>query len=134
MKFARALHRELSSADQGNWRERLDALHGEHGSWQNVADHLGVHKRTVERWRLGYVDSKTHQKRHIGEKAVKHDVLPKLRKALGKSRSAQLKGVDWTGLSVKGHLSIGAGEYEREENMSLGRYLDPEDIEAIGQA
>ena len=140
MKFAKALQRELSHADEGNWRERLDALKSEHGTWQGVADHLGVHKRTVERWRLGYQprvrkDGTRPPRQPIGDKAVKRDILPKLQKAMGSSRKAQLLGApDLKRMQIRGHISIGHGEYERDETMLVGNYMADGDFEAITQA
>ena len=133
MKFAKALQRELSGADEGNWRDRLDALHSEHGSWKNVADHLGADKRTVERWRFGYKD-RHGQRRHVSDATIKKNALPKIRHSLGTSRKAQLAGVDWKRMGMRGQISIGGGEYERDEDMSPGRYMDDEDFARIGQA
>src|SRR5208337_3017598 len=65
---------------------------------------------------------------------IKKNALPKIRKVLGSSRQAQLRGVDWSRMAVHGHISLGGGEYEREENMSLGRYFEEDDVEAIAQA
>ena len=135
MKFSKALQRELSHADEGNWRDRLDALHSEHGSWKAVADHLGADKRTVERWRNGYVDRRTHERRQVSDATIKKHALPKIGKSLGSSRKAQLAGApDLKRMSVRGHISIGNGEYERDEDMDVGRYMSDEDFEAIGQA
>lgn len=133
MKFAKALQRELSHADRGNWRDRLDALHAEEGSWKNVADRLGADKRTVERWRFGYTD-RHGNRRQVSDDTISKHAAPKISKALGSSRGAQLRGEDLSRLKVKGHISIGGGEYERDETMYLGSYFDAEDFEAIGQA
>ena len=135
MKFSRALQRELSHADEGNWRDRLDALHSEHGSWKAVADHLGADKRTVERWRYGYVD-RHGNRRHVSDATIKKHALPKIRHSLGSSPGAQLKGIpDWKRMGMRGTPRIGNNpEYEREEDMDVGRYMDDEDFERIAQA
>ena len=133
MKFSRALQRELSHADEGNWRDRLDALHSEHGSWKAVADHLGADKRTVERWRLGTRD-RHGNRTTVSDATIKKNALPKISKSLGGSRKAQVAGVDWKRMSVRGHISIGHGEYERDEDMNPGRYMSDEDFEDIAQA
>ena len=133
MKFSRALQRELSHADEGNWRDRLDALHSEHGSWKAVADHLGADKRTVERWRFGYRDRHGNRKQ-VSPATIKKNALPKIHKAMGGSRKAQLAGVDWKRMRVRGHISINGGAYERDEDMDVGRYLEDDDFAAIAQA
>lgn len=136
MKFYKALHRELSHADEGNWRDKLDALHSEHGTWKGVAEKLGVDKRTVERWRNGYVDRRTHERRQVSDATIKKHAVPKIRKSLAGSPGAQLKGIpDWKRMGMRGTPRIGGNpEYEREEDMDVGRYMEDEDFERISQA
>lgn len=138
MKFSKALADALGGVDQENWRGRLDALHDQHGSWKAVSAHLGVDKRTVERWRFGYTD-KHGTRRQIGDKTVKGSVVPKVRAGWKADRKAQVQAVNWTDLSVVGTLQI--GDYDessphppRRENMSVGRYLSAESIADIAGA
>lgn len=128
-----AFRRALERVDESNWRGALDALHGQAGSWRAVAGQLGVDKRTVERWRFGYVDKRTGQRRQIGERAVKANVLPKVRKAFKANRRAQVARVDWRKLNMSGPLQI--GNYPpRHQAMMLGAYLSPEAIAGLADA
>lgn len=128
-----ALERALSRVDEGNWRETLDVLHGQAGSWKALSEQLGVDKRTVERWRLGYVDKRTHQRRQISQATVKRSVLPKLRQAFKANRAAQVARVNWSKLQLRGDLQI-ADYPPREERMYLGPYLSGEAIAGLADA
>ena len=132
MKFSRALRDALSGVDRENWQGRLDALHEQHGTWKSVAAHLGVDKRTVERWRFGYVDKHGNRVHHT-DKAVTEKILPKVRTEWGADRKAQLQSVDWKGLHIVGWMTT-SGTPSRKQNMRVGLYMTPEDIEAIGGA
>lgn len=133
MNFYDALERALTRVDDSNWRATLDALHGQAGSWKALAGQLGVDKRTVERWRFGYVDKKTHERRQISAQTVQKSVLPKVRKAFKASRAAQVARVDWRKLEVNGDLQI-ADYPPRKERMYVGAYLSGEAITGIAAA
>lgn len=133
MNINDALGRALGGVDDSNWRASLDALHSTEGSWKAVAEQLGVDKRTVERWRFGYVDKKTGQRRQISQRTVDKAVVPKVRKAFKASRAAQVGRVNWSKLHVTGDLQI--ADYDpREERMYLGAYLSSEAIAGIADA
>lgn len=132
VRFSRALGQALGRVDRENWKGRLDALHEQRGTWKAVADHLGVDKRTVERWRFGYTD-KHGNRRQISDKTVQGSAVPKVSKGWKGDRKAQLQAVDWRGLHLGGTLQV--GDYPpRKQNMTVGRYLTGEDISAIGNA
>lgn len=128
-----ALAAALGHVDASDWRGALDAIHEQRGSWKATAEALGVDKRTVERWRFGYVDKKTGQRRQIAESTVKRSVVPKVRQALGNDRRAQVARVDWRKLQVKASLQI--GNYPpRVESMAVGLYLSTDAIAGISAA
>lgn len=133
MNIYDALGRALGQVDESDWRGALDALHEQRGSWKATAETLGVDKRTVERWRFGYVDKKTGQRRQIAESTVRRSVVPKVREAIRADRRAQVARVDWRKLQVTGRLQI--GNYPpRVESMNVGLYLSPEAIAGISAA
>jgi len=132
MRFSKALRETLSGVDQENWKDRLDDLHREHGTWQKVADHLGANKRTVERWRFGYRDKHGNRKQ-VADKTVRDHAVPKVRAGWKGARTAQLGAVDWSDMFVVGWMET-SGTPSRRQNMRVGQYLTGEDIEAIGNA
>lgn len=133
MNIYDALSQALGGVDDSNWRASLDALHDQAGSWKALSEQLGVDKRTVERWRFGYVDKKTHERRQISAQTVQKSVLPKVRKAFKASRAAQVARVDWRKLQATGSLQI-ADYPSREERMYIGAYLSGEAIAGIAAA
>lgn len=132
MNIYDALGRGLGGVDDSNWRASLDALHSTAGSWKAVAADLGVDKRTVERWRFGYVD-KQGRRRQISQQTVDKSVVPKVRKAFKASRAAQVARVNWSKLTMSGQLQI-ADYPPRRETMYAGGYLSPEAIAGIAAA
>lgn len=128
-----ALGRALGHVDESDWRSALDALHDRAGSWKALAGQLGVDRRTVERWRFGYVDKRTGQRRQVSADTVRRSVVPKVRKALKADRRAQVARVDWRKLTITADLQI--GNYPpRREVMRVGAYLTPEAIAGIADA
>lgn len=117
--------------DDGNWRGRLDELHAHHGTWQRVADDLGVDKRTLERWRKGYAPRGGGPRRQVSPAGI----VPKVRDAIARTlpargdRRAQVARPDWRKLFIVG--TIKWENYERTQNMHLGKYLTPASFEAI---
>ena len=132
MKFSKALAGTLGRVDQENWKGRLDALHGQQGTWKKVAEHLGVDKRTVERWRFGYTD-KHGNRRQVSDKTVRDSAVPKVRAGWKGDRKAQLQAVNWRDLFIVAEMQT-SGTPARKQNMHVGHYMEPEDIAAIGNA
>lgn len=136
MRFYSALKAELERVDAGNWEEKLDALHGQHGTWDATAEALGVHRRTVERWRKGYQPRKRRDGTQPPRQRVDPDTFTgKIRDALGADRRAQVSAVDWSALIIVGTIVIeGYEDQERHEKMYVGRYLSAGSISGIGAA
>lgn len=130
MRFYDALRAEMERVDQSNWAEKLVALKEQNGTWTATARALGVHKRTLERARLGYRPRGGGPRRFADPRSL----IDKVRKALAKDRRAQVAAVDWKRLKVNGTITLGGGEYEREENMHIGRYFTDGQIEGIADA
>ena len=123
MRFPQALRAALLNVDERNYRAKLEALREEQGSWQKVADILGVPRSTLYDWRTGY--SRSGRARRI---KPSRDSLRKIEGAVRKSRRAQLGGVDWKKLRITGTIEIGGGAYTRHEHMYVGKYFaDHED-------
>lgn len=133
--FDDALGEALGRVDQDNWRQALESLRDQAGSWKAVSERLGTDPRTVERWRHGYVDKKTHQRRQISDRTVQRSVVPKIKAALAQDRRAQLGAVDWKRLKITGTMTVaGDTRYVRHETMYVGRYLTDDSIAAISSA
>ena len=116
--FYAALRAELERVDASSWRDQLDALHGQHGTWKATAAALGVTPRTVERWRNGYIS----RGRRI--QARPESAMPRIREAIKADRKAQAAAVDWSRLRVKGTIELDHNpKYRRKENMHVGKYL-----------
>lgn len=124
--FYQALRAELERVNERTWRDQLDALHGQHGTWKATAGALGVNPRTLERWRNGYVS----RGRRV---QVRPDsVIPRIRDAIRRDRKAQAGAVDWKQLRVRGTIELDhRREYRRKENMHIGRYLSPAAVEGL---
>lgn len=127
MKFPQALDEALTRVTEDDWRGKLDDLHGHYGTWDKTAHALGIHRRTLERWRKGYVS-----------RGVRHTIkpgtaLPKIRGLLGKDRRAAVAGVNWKAMRAKGTIRI-AETYTRTENMSLGQYMSDEAAAGLAAA
>ncbi len=145
MKFPEALERALAGAvDEGNWRSELDELHGHYGSWSKTAAALGVHRRTLERWRHGYISR--------GRRVTVQPATPvgKIKATLGRDRAAAVAGVNWKQMRAKGTINFGfdsaydedadpaelaaEGKYERTETMYLGLYMSGETTAGLAAA
>lgn len=127
MKYYDALVKALGQVDETDWRDKLEALHDERGTWQKTADALGIHKRTLERWRKGYQPRRGGPRRYISPGSI----VPTLREAWGKDRRAQVAAVDWKKQVIVGTIEIGGGEYIRHETMYVGRYFTADSVQGI---
>jgi hypothetical protein len=134
-RLERAELAERGRVDEGNWRAQLDALHAQHGSWKAVAADLGTDKRTLERWRLGYVPRGGGPRKMVAPAGF----IPKIKAAVARTlpkagnRGRQVKQVDWRKLRVKGTIVFPPKKpvYERTENMHLGLYFPPDTMAAL---
>lgn len=130
--FYDALHAELTNVTADNWHAKLDALHESHGSWNKLAGELGMHRRTLERRRFGYIP-----KGGGPRKFAKPDAgfLAKLAAALGKDRRAQVAAVDWRTMKFKATFTINDyPDVQPWQNMNFGQYIPRDDAVAIAAA
>jgi hypothetical protein len=136
--FYSALRAELQRVDTDNWRAKLDALHDRHGTWKGTADALGIDKRTVERWRKGYQP----RARRDGTRPPRQFVDPrtfvgKIAAAIRRDRHAQVAGVDWRGLTIRGTVGFPPPppySYTRREVMHVGNYFAPDTFAGLADA
>jgi hypothetical protein len=127
--FYQALRAELERVSASTWRDQLEALHAQHGTWKATAAALDVTPRTLERWRNGYIS----RGRRI--QAKPESVIPRIRDAIRKDRKAQAAAVDWSRLRVKGTIELDHNpKYRRKENMHVGKYLSADAIEGLAAA
>lgn len=136
--FYSALKEQLELVDANNWETKLEGLHNRNGTWKATADALGVDKRTLERWRKGYQP----RARRDGTRPPRQRVDPrtfvgKIAAALGKDRHAQVAGVDWRGLVIRGTIGFPPPppySYRRHENMHTGNYFAPDTFAGLSAA
>jgi hypothetical protein len=138
-----AVRDEAGRVDESNWRDQLDALKVEHGTWKGVAEALGTDKRTIERWRHGYAPRGGGPRRFVNPAGF----IPKIRAAVGQAlppvpkagdRRRQVSLVDWKRLRVTGTVVFppppDKEAYRRHENMWFGRYFTAQQAEGIAAA
>jgi hypothetical protein len=118
VRFAEALQDGLLETSGANWRSKLAALRNVSGSWAKTAQLLGIHRRTLERWRSG--------------KTSRPD-LGKVQGALAGDRRAQVRAVDWRTMRVTAKIRV-EDTYDRDQTMNIGLYLSPEAIAGIAAA
>lgn len=115
----------LSHVDSSNWREQLNQLHREQGSWQSVAQQLGMHPATLRRYRAGGY-SRGGQRRQLDPGRIQ----PGIRKALRSDRKTMIRRADFSRMRMKCRWRID-DTYDREQNMNLGPDMDPAAIEKL---
>lgn len=129
MKFPKALGEALTKVDDGNWRHRLDEMHSHYGTWDKTAHALGVHRRTLEKWRKGHVV------KGVRRYTKPASIIPQVRAALGKDRKAAVAGVDWKAMRVGGVLALKAyPEEARTEHMAVGQYMSRDAMAGLAAA
>jgi hypothetical protein len=125
--FAQALKAALERVTERTWRDQLDALHGQHGTWKATAAALDVTPRTLERWRNGYLN-----RRGVRIHVAPQGPMAKVRAAVKGDRRVQAAAVDWSRLRIKGTIELEHNpKYRRRENMHVGQYLSGDAIAGL---
>lgn len=130
-RLERAELAERGRVDEDNWRDQLDRLKTELGSWKAVSAELGTDTRTVQRWRNGYAPRGGGPRRQVSPSGF----IPRIRQAVQDqlpkpgNRRTQVTRPDWSRMVITGTVKF--ADYTRTERMFVGRYFTRETNEAI---
>jgi hypothetical protein len=128
--FCQALKGTLERVTEHTWRDQLEAIHAQHGTWKATAAALDTTPRTLERWRNGYLN-----RRGVRVQTDPKTPMGKVRAALKGNRKAQAAAVDWRRLRIKGTIELEHNpRYRRKENMHVGQYLSADAVAGLAAA
>jgi hypothetical protein len=126
MRWAPALDEVLSLTNESNWRDQLNRLREEEGSWEKVARSLGVSPATLRRYRAGDYSAGQGRRRALSPAKL----IPKISDVLRTSRKAMIRNIDFRTLRMFGTWRLtftGSGGVRRQQ-MDAGQYMSNQDV------